>query len=276
VPINMRDDEIDRLERDRDRNGKVWLVKDIIVRHIIEANQWKRPIYLAVTVPEQMGLEKQLQMEGLVYRVLPEPPAARLNVARTMDNLHNKYLYRGFLTTAGDWDYSVFKDDQSTKLLQNYAAAYVQLALELYDQGRMDEALLEMDRARKISPSFPGVILAVGLVYERLGKLDQARDHYLEALKANPDQVQIISQLGHVMSQLGDTAGAIPLLEKAISIDPQADFNPYVELIGIHLHRGDVSACVRLLREWLAYHPDDQRALSSLEMLNSSQVDSVP
>ncbi len=275
VPINLSDDEIDRLQPYRDKNGKVWLVKDIIVRHIIEANQWKRPVYLAVTVPEQMGFERQLSMEGLVYRILPEPPERRLNVAKTRDNLHNKYLYRGFLTEAGEWDYSVYKDDQSTKLLQNYAAAYVQLALELYDQGRADEALAEMALAKKISPSFPGVVLALGLVYERLGQYADAKQHYVEALEANPDQIQILAQLGHVNVLLGDTTAALAALDRSITLDPSGDFNPYVDLIGIHLQRGHIDECIRLLRTWLSYHPDDERARSSLRMLERPAEDTV-
>ena len=270
VPIRLTDDQIVGLQPYRDESGKIVLIKDQIVRHIIETNRWKQPLYLAVTVPDQMGLDKQLVMEGLVFRVHPDAPARRVDAARTRKNLREVYRYRGFLTASGDWDTAVYKDIETTHLLQNYAAASVQLAMESIEENKPEEALAELERARKMSPEFPGVVLALGYVYERLGRFADAAAHYEQMSRQYPDDPQIVSQLGYCRAQLGDTASAIDLLEKAIQADPSGDFNPYAHLVNILYARGNTGRCAALLEQWMRYHPDDQRAKSTLEFVRQA------
>ena len=267
VPITLTDDQILALQPYRDEKGKIVYVKDLVVRHILETNRWRRPVYLAVTVPEQMGLDKQLVMEGLVFRVYPQPQKRRVDVARTRKNLHEVYSYRGFLTASGDWDASVYKDTETTHLLQNYAAASVQLSMESIEDNKPEEALAELERARKMSPEFPGVVLALGYVYERLGRYADAAAHYEAMRKQYPDDPQIVSQLGFCKAQLGDTTAAIDLLERAIQVDPSGDFNPYAHLVNILYARGNTGRCDALLEQWLRHHPDDQRARNTLEFV---------
>ncbi|HEX7880554.1 MAG TPA: tetratricopeptide repeat protein, partial [Candidatus Eisenbacteria bacterium] len=250
----------------------VVMVKDIMVQHILKANSWKRPIYLAVTVPDQMGLEKQLVFEGLVFRVHPDPQARRMDTARTMDNLDNKFRYQGFLDANGDWDTTVYKDEQSTRLLQNYAAARVQLGLSTYEEGKLEESRIQLEKARKMSPHFPGVVAALGYVYERLSRWPDAAAHYEEQLTAFPGDAVLMANLGRVKAHLGDTTAAVALLEKSIAAEPGTDFAPYTELVNILFARGDAARCVSLLEQWLRYHPDDQKAKSSLELVRSSMT----
>jgi hypothetical protein len=264
VPVSLSDAEIEALSPYRDQSGRIVLVKDIMVRHILEKNRWQRPIYMAVTVPDQMGLEQQLVMEGLVFRVHPTPQAKRIDPVRTKKNLEENYLYRGFLTATGDWDSTVYKDTQSTNLLQNYAAANVQLALALYEEGKLQDALAVLERTRKMSPHFPGVVMALGYVYERLGRWEEARAHYEAQLKVYPGDAALTGQLGSVLAQLGDTTRAIALLEEAIQREPGVDFEPYASLVNLLYNRGEAARAVSLLEQWLRYHPDDTRAKQSL------------
>jgi hypothetical protein len=121
VPIAWTDAQIAQLYPFRDSAGKVWLVKDIAAHHIIEANAWG-VIYLAVTVPEQMGLEPQLSMEGLAFRILPERTEMQVNVERTAKNLNEVYRYNGLvLKDPKDperwlYDTLVYKDENASRL----------------------------------------------------------------------------------------------------------------------------------------------------------------
>jgi hypothetical protein len=60
-----------------------------------------------------------------VFRVHPDNQPKRMDTALTMENLDHRFRYQGFLDANGDWDTTVYKDEQSTRLLQNYAAARV-------------------------------------------------------------------------------------------------------------------------------------------------------
>jgi hypothetical protein len=62
----------------------------------------------------------------------------------------------------------------------------------------------------------------------------------------------------------------VDLLEKAIAAEPRDDFAPYTELVNILFARGDAARCISLLEQWLGYHPDDQKAKSSLELVRNS------
>ncbi|MCK7529139.1 MAG: hypothetical protein MZV64_72080 [Ignavibacteriales bacterium] len=49
-------------------------VQDIMVKEIVEANNWERPIYFAVTCSDdsKIGLQDYLKMEGMTFRLVPE------------------------------------------------------------------------------------------------------------------------------------------------------------------------------------------------------------
>ena len=58
----------------------------------------------------------------------------------TIHNLQDVYQYRGLLKADGTFDASVYKDDNAMKLVQNYAAAYIEAARESIRLNRDQEA----------------------------------------------------------------------------------------------------------------------------------------
>ncbi len=50
---------------------------ELAMLDILAHNNWKRPIYFAITVPEDnfIGLKKYLYNEGFAYRLLPLTPS---------------------------------------------------------------------------------------------------------------------------------------------------------------------------------------------------------
>ncbi len=271
VPIRMTDAEVDKLQPFRDQTGRVRYVNDIMIEHILAENDYRRPVYVAVTVPGQLGLQDRLKMEGLVFRVYRDKVDTGVDIAKMQENLDGKYQYKGFLDAAGNYDDSVYKDDQATKLLQNYAAARIQLAMELHRTGRTGEAVQELDKMARYVHHFEGVSTALGVAYERMGHTDAAIGYYQQLLARDPDNAEFLGSLGHAQAVSGDTAAAIVNLKRSIEIDPSGDFNPYIELVNIGQNRKDNATVVALLEQWLSYHPDDTRVRQFLESIRTTR-----
>jgi hypothetical protein len=70
---------------------------DLAMLQILKDNYGKRPIYFAITAENSLGLERYLQLEGLVYRLTHPANELRINVARTIENIENVYTYRTIL-----------------------------------------------------------------------------------------------------------------------------------------------------------------------------------
>jgi tetratricopeptide (TPR) repeat protein len=181
-------------------------------------------------------------MEGLVFRIYRDRVSDNIDVAKLQDNLDHKYHYRGFLTPAGDYDTSVYKDEQATRLLQNYAAARVQLAVGLNTAGKRDEASAQLDQVRKYARYFPGVDAALGATYAQIGMADEAVTYYNDLLRTEPNNASALAILGHLKVEKGDTTGGVADLSRAIQLDPGGDFNPYADLANIYQSRGDCRA----------------------------------
>jgi tetratricopeptide (TPR) repeat protein len=102
-------------------------VQDNLVLNIIDSNKWKKPIYFAVTVSDDnfMGLDPYLQMQGLAYRILPQPVPQdkRVDIEKTQYFLDKVYRFRGL------GDGSANLEETTQKLLSNYAACYIQIGL---------------------------------------------------------------------------------------------------------------------------------------------------
>ncbi|TNJ40046.1 DUF2723 domain-containing protein [Chlorobaculum thiosulfatiphilum] len=104
--------------------------QDIAVYAIVVDNFGKRPIYFALTVDpaEMTGLDRNLRLEGLVYRVVPLGSASPLSFAdpgTLYGNLFNAYRYRNTGNLA------VNIDETSRNLLGNYPPLFARLAMTL-------------------------------------------------------------------------------------------------------------------------------------------------
>jgi tetratricopeptide (TPR) repeat protein len=246
------------------------MVNDIMLHHILDTNLWKRPVYIAVTVPDRRDLENQTRMEGLVFRIYKEPVQSPMDVAKLRENLEGKYHYRGFLKPNGDWDDTVYKDEQATRLLQNYAAARVRLAEGLAGEGRIEEARAQLGKIGKFAAYFPGVEEALGMTYEALGMSTAATEYYEDLLKKNPNDAGALGALGHVKAQQGDTAGAIESLTQALKLDPKRDVRPYAILASIYFEQGRIETAVQVLETWLTYYPGDTKVRNYVDALKGA------
>ncbi len=90
----------------------------------------------------------------------------------------------------------------------------------LYNQNRLEEALIEYDKALTLKPDFPEIHNNTALTLERLGRSDEAKAHYLQALRLKPDYAEAENNLGALLAGQGKTGEAVAHFQSALRIKP--------------------------------------------------------
>ncbi|MDB5155988.1 MAG: multidrug transporter [Mucilaginibacter sp.] len=134
-----------------------YVTKDnLALMDVLAHNNWKRPIYFAVSVPSDnfMGLNKYLYNEGFAYRLLPLKPdtaaaaseSGQANSVVMYNNLMNKFKW-GNLKTAK------YLDDVSlTQMFPLITRSYLSLIDNLRKEGRADLAKNALAKYREVTP----------------------------------------------------------------------------------------------------------------------------
>ncbi|MGA9116192.1 MAG: DUF2723 domain-containing protein [Bacteroidota bacterium] len=161
-------------------------VQDIMVRDIIFANNWERPVYFAVTVSpdSKIGLDEYLWFHGLAWRLEPrrtagqeqnlDPEVVRRNLFDEPEGFakEHRYGYR----FRGVADPAVYFDENTTKLMINYRSAFIRLALYyanmLRDNARAQECLDRMETLipRRKIPMGWELSSDIASFYQRIGR----------------------------------------------------------------------------------------------------------
>lgn len=232
-------------------------VQDIMVKDIIEANNWQRPIYFAVTCSEdsKIGLQDYLIMEGLAYRLVPvkrKPNYEFINedLMRKQlfeENPEYSYDYKPGFKFRGLNNSDIFFDENHSRLSQNYRSSFIRLAVHyLYNENNNQLAINTLDEMEKKIPS---------------------------------DVIEIPYPYMFEISQLYNTAGATAQYAKMsqkiekIALqqlqnnpnDVSGYYNPYRVLSEIYGNRKQYDKAVDLFVKLQQKYPDDQGVRSELE-----------
>ena len=277
VPFSYTDTQLDALQPYQDEKGKIIWVKDQAVADMMKMNQWKRPVYLAVTVPEQLGYENHLTLEGLVFHVSPQPVGEHaVDVRTTMHNLYGVFRYKGLLDKNRDYDRSVYKDDNAYKLVQNYAAAHVQVAYNLQQAGQNHDAITILRDAVKMTPDFPGLLEYLGKSYQDMGDTASAEKVFRDAQTRFPNAPEFYFHLGVLHWQEGHRHNRRDLAEqglaelrRACEMD-QRYFDWFGGLFSALWLDGRRAEAVDVLRSWSRAHPEDAQGAQYLQTYEES------
>jgi hypothetical protein len=114
--------------------------QDIAIFEIVANNYGRRPIYFALTVdPESMiGLDRNLRLDGTVYRVVPmhsKSPMSFVDPWTLYRNLFRTYRYRNLSNP------NVYIEQTGRDLAGNYPPLFTRLALELASTPERDVTL---------------------------------------------------------------------------------------------------------------------------------------
>lgn len=237
------------------RGNRVVRKQDRMIEHIVRENRWKKPIYFAITVPQnnRLGLDDHLQMEGFVYRLHGALVEANVNASRTMNLLEN-YRYDGLS------DDTIYKDANTRNLLNNYIAIIYQLSIQFKDDGDLESAAraLEMglSKVRTERWEVPGQLAQL---YVRLGRTDDANRVASEILSSFGESTDAVAYVGRVFMSGGLTDRAVNVYRDGLVRWPRSDAL-YQALFYALYQGGDEDAARATLNDWIAAIPGSSSA----------------
>jgi hypothetical protein len=277
-------------------------IQDKMVVNIVDSNRWRKPIYFAVTVSNDnfMGLEPYLQMQGLAYEIMPAPvaPDKRIDLDRTAFLLDKVYRFRGL------GQRTVPIDETEEKLMSNYAASFIQVALVLRQPlAELKDSITLLEKDVKRSPAMDAVLNTKRTDYDQMrdlaiGKLDQCvslmpwdwrpralRQEMLmandlvdiantradEALRIEPNNVEYLKMKAQCLEKLGRTTEANAILMRLAETDPDP-WNAYAYLSRNYEEAGQYDSAIAVMDQFLQAHPGDRRAQSTImRLMNTRQ-----
>ena len=254
-----------------DDNGEPEAVNTWMVRNIMRANKGpaKKPAYLAVTVPNHMGLDGRMQLEGLVYRIYDDSVSVKIDTAAVRKDLYEIFRYRGLFTEDGTYLDKPYKDENAYRLTQNYAAGHLQLGFRYRMDGKRKEAIAELERILRMYPTFPAVRPALGMFYLENGDTAQGIAFFEKSKPLAPRDADLAYYHGIALGLTGRIDEAAVRLNEGIAIAPD-DGQTYFALYSLLADHGRLAEAGDVLRRWLARHPDDTQARMMLERIGGA------
>ncbi|MHB1179603.1 MAG: DUF2723 domain-containing protein, partial [Daejeonella sp.] len=124
---------------------------------ILAHNNWKRPIYFAITVPSDnyIGLDKYLYNEGFAYRLLPLKPVVADSASQERPELTNTdEMYTNMMTKFkwGNMKNASYLDPESLRMSFTIINHFNILAENLYKEGRIEEARKALLKCIEVVP----------------------------------------------------------------------------------------------------------------------------
>ncbi len=150
VDANQKHRIVDQLRMDL--SSKSYLGKhELMIMDLLQNNNWKRPIYFAVTVGSDsyLGLQKYLSLEGMAYRVMPmtDGPLGRgeyVNTERTYDNMLHKFKWGGIAENP-----DIYLDENNLRMTSTLRYMFVRLSDALITEARRAEMQKDFCEALK-------------------------------------------------------------------------------------------------------------------------------
>lgn len=124
---------------------------ETMIIEMLKENNWKRPIYFAVTVGDDyyMGLTDHFELTGMAYQILPvgvKGAGSQVNVDETYDNMMNKFHYGGIENP------KVYLDENILRMCHTHRVMFGQLIGALIAKGDTVRALKALDYCNKVIP----------------------------------------------------------------------------------------------------------------------------
>ncbi|MBK8943908.1 MAG: DUF2723 domain-containing protein [Ignavibacteriae bacterium] len=244
--------------------------QDIVAMDIVRANMNERPIYFAVTTPDnsKIGLNNYLEMEGLAYRVIPKSNTdffSSINPNILWKQLmeepkgYSKNYQPGF-KFRGLNDSTIFMDDNHTRLTLNYRHAYLQLANYYLNENNTEKALQVLDKLEekipvKIIPMDYRLQYNFANFYLIAGKKDKFIEYAREIEKQALADLEMNGYL------------------------PSGDYNPYIVLKQIYDNLGEYGKFLSLLQKLKLEVPNDpsvDRLIEQYKKLSNQPTTEIP
>ncbi len=196
---------------------------DLMMLEMISQCDWKRPIYVALTVGEEnyMNLGNNFVQEGLANRITPfttnAPGAKNFDTEKTYNNLMNRYKFGG-LQTRG-----LYIDETVMRMCYTHRRLFAQLAKQLIMEGKNSKALKVLNKCEQVIPSYnvPNNYMSGSLdlaqCYATLGKKAQAKKLFDDVWKTSSQYMQWYLSLdsNHFSQSMSDCLRELTIMQQA-------------------------------------------------------------
>ncbi|MDZ7269199.1 MAG: DUF2723 domain-containing protein [candidate division KSB1 bacterium] len=255
-------------------------VQDIMILRILEDNQFRRPVYFAVTVsPEnKIGLEPYMRMDGLAFRVLPvKIERGTVDPGLMWTNLNEKFRYRNLDNP------KVYYNDNVISLLQNYRSAFLHLAQYHLYRRENEQVVKVLDRMSQIMPesviptSDFRINEAIGMMYAQAGRPEEMTKRYHHFVVNEYPRLQELRDrlsFADYLNYRGQRALAESLVQEIIKKE-SGQREPYQWLARFYNMTGERDKAIAALEQLLARFPDDQTARMQLQQMRGQASDSA-
>jgi len=138
-----------------DLSSKNYITKDeLMILDMIASNNWKRPIYFAITVGREkyMNLQDYFQLEGLAYKLVPiRTESDGLNFGRVNSGMMYKNVIENFKW--GNMEKpDVYIDENNGRMMMNIRNTFNRLAETFVVEGNNEKATKVLDRCVELIP----------------------------------------------------------------------------------------------------------------------------
>ncbi len=128
---------------------------ELMILDLLAYNNWKRPIYFAITIGSQgyYNLQSYFQLDGLAYKLVPiktnheNRQLGRVNTEVLYKNLMHKFKWGG-IDKEG-----VYLNENNRRMLMNLKNNFARLANALIQEGKKDSAIVVLDYVIELMPN---------------------------------------------------------------------------------------------------------------------------
>jgi hypothetical protein len=245
---------------DLGRRGSYLRTQDWMILNILTANQWKKPVYFAVTVARNNMLDElqdYMRMDGLVFKIVPFKNW-RIDPEMLEQKLVEVYKYRNLD------DPNVYYDNNIIGLLQNYRSAFFQLIMYYVNEGNQEKAqeLATIMEEKTPSSVIPYTNRRYELIKDALLLVDDSV--MLDDIDISQYSESDLFELGRSLHQYEKFDKAQMFLENVLELNPE-NAGALSYLLNIYERSDQNEKLVQVLEEWLLIRPKDEGARAKLE-----------
>ena len=256
-------------------------VQDIMIYEILVRNEWKRPIYFAVTVSpsNQIGLGDYLRMDGQAYQLMPYEVGMSIDPDVMYDKIVDTYRY----TNLNDPD--VYYPPNVQRLLQNYRKGFLQLVYEygFSDDENRKKALHVLHKMDELVPdetipvTYMELYLQIAQMYSQLDDDSSAYRYMDNAFKNGREEAPLMERVkvASVWNDLFDeTERALEIL-LPISVDAPMNAQVVYEIARAYVKDGNAIDGEEWVNRLATLAPMARETRALQEMITQMKADST-
>lgn len=211
--------------------------------------------------------------EGAFAEALPHAEAA---LRREPANAQYHFAAALCLGALGRTDEAIAAHRRVLQRRPAHADSLAALGRLLEDAGRVDEALKAYDAALPLRPRDPALLTRAGFCALASGQVAIGLARIEHALALQPDlPAATLRQAGLSLARLGHGAQALPILERALALDP-ADAEGWARTGELQYLSGNDAAARSCFEKTLALAPGDEDARFLLDVVEGRTIDQPP